>query len=947
MQKSIKYLFVFFALLIIVSNVEATSPRTEIKNIILFIGDGMGLEHVRAAGMYLNGKPGTLIFESFPYQGLVTTYSANSSITDSAAAASAIATGKKVNNGTISMAFPGDGSELTTLLEYYSSLGKSTGLVTTTYITHATPAAFGSHEPHRSNLNEIAIDYFTQTRPTLLFGGGGSGVSSKLAQVNGYTVVFTKEELEALNPTAYLKVSGQFGYGHMPYENNYPANLPTLREMTETALAILGKNRKGFFLMVEGGRIDHASHANDIENTVKETIGFNAAVSYGYEWARVRNDTFIVVTADHECGGLEVLKNNGKGNLPDVVWGTGGHTGKDVGIYAYGARGADIEGLIDNTDIYSVLLIPTYSLTVQSTPDINIDIMVNPDDNNGSGNGGTNFTRIYNEWANVTLTAPYLYNGKEFLKWTIDGTIYSSQSVRVTMNREHTVNVYYAPLNPAEMSISRTVLNFGYAIGGSLPSSQSISILREGGNELKWTASSESSWIYVEPYSGSGNNTINVSIEPTGLTLGNYTGFITIADLDAVNSSQTAAVNLIVKKSHQDLLPMGSFDSPINGSVVSSSIPVTGWALDDVGLECVQIYREPVDGEENSLVYIGEGFFVEGARPDVEQAYPDHPNNCKAGWGYMMLTNFLPQGNGTFIIHAIAKDVNGNSATLGTKTIIVDNANAVKPFGAIDTPKMGQTVSWENYRNQGWVLTPLPNTIPINGSTIKVLIDGIEIGNMNYNIYRKDIATLFPGYTNSNGALAYFDFDTRFFKNGIHTIAWQVTDNAGNSDGIGSRYFTIHNTNEISSRALYGMGKFSPLKMENLIEIPVAFNGHVPVRYLGDKKGIEVHNIFPDNQGIKHIKIKELERVGIQLSHPGSDISGYMVVGNQLRPLPVGSTLDIKTGTFYWQPGPGFIGEYKLVFLLPGPDSENEAKGTNRIINLAIIIIKIEPGTLP
>lgn len=313
-----------------------------------------------------------------------------------------------------------------------------------------------------------------------------------------------------------------------------------------------------------------------------------------------------------------------------------------------------------------------------------------------------------------------------------------------------------------------------------------------------------------------------------------------------------------------------------------------------------------------------------------------------------MLTNFLPQGNGTFIIHAIAMDVNGNSVTLGTKTIFVDNVNAAKPFGAIDAPTMGQTVSGENYRNQGWALTPLPNTIPINGSTIKVLIDGIEIGNLKYNIYRKDIAILFPGYSNSNGALAYFDFDTGFFKNGIHTIAWQVTDNAGNSDGIGSRYFTIRNTNEISSRASYGTGKFSPLKMENLIEIPVAFNGGVPVRYwLGDKKGIEAHNIFPDNQGIIHIKIKELERVGIQLSHPGSDISGYMVVGNQLRPLPIGSTLDARTGTFYWQPGPGFIGEYRLVFTLPGPDSENEANGTNRVINRAIIIIKIEPGVSP
>jgi hypothetical protein len=134
--------------------------------------------------------------------------------------------------------------------------------------------------------------------------------------------------------------------------------------------------------------------------------------------------------------------------------------------------------------------------------------------------------------------------------------------------------------------------------------------------------------------------------------------------------------------------------------------------------------------------------------------------------------------------------------------------------------------------------------------------------------------------------------------------------------------------------------------MENLMKIPAAFNGRVPVRYwLGDKKGIEAHNIFPDNRGIIHIKIKELERVGIQFSYPGSAISGYMVVGNQLRPLPVGSTLDVKTGTFYWQPGPGFIGEYKLVFAVPGPDSESEANGTNSGIRFYFLLLNV--GTNP
>jgi parallel beta-helix repeat protein len=219
----------------------------------------------------------------------------------------------------------------------------------------------------------------------------------------------------------------------------------------------------------------------------------------------------------------------------------------------------------------------------------------------------------------------------------------------------------------------------------------------------------------------------------------------------------------------------------------------------------VKIYRESEDG--STLVYIGDGVFVEGARPDVEEAYPGYPNNSAAGWGYMMLTNFLPNGgNGTFILHAIATDTDGNSVTLGTKQIICDNANAVKPFGAIDLPAQGGTASGTNYRNQGWVLTPLPNKVPGDGSTIDVIIDGTKVGNVTYNIYRSDIASFFPGYANSNGAMAYFDFDTTAYANGVHTIQWVATDNAGNTDGIGSRYFSINNE-ETSIYADYYVSK--------------------------------------------------------------------------------------------------------------------------------------------
>jgi hypothetical protein len=244
--------------------------------------------------------------------------------------------------------------------------------------------------------------------------------------------------------------------------------------------------------------------------------------------------------------------------------------------------------------------------------------------------------------------------------------------------------------------------------------------------------------------------------------------------------------------------PFGYFDTPVDGSTISSSIPVTGWALDDIGVESVKIYRE----QGKKLIFIGDAIFVEGARPDVAAAYPGYPNNTKAGWGYMMLTNLLPNnGNGIFTLHAIATDSEGNTSTLGTKTITVDNANAIKPFGAIDTPTQGGTATGNSFINWGWVLTPQPNQIPTDGSTINVFVDGLNLGNPVYNIYRADIANLFPSYANSDGAVGYFLLDTTAFSNNVHTISWVARDNAGNIDGIGHRYFTVYN--EISEATTY------------------------------------------------------------------------------------------------------------------------------------------------
>jgi len=354
--------------------------------------------------------------------------------------------------------------------------------------------------------------------------------------------------------------------------------------------------------------------------------------------------------------------------------------------------------------------------------------------------------------------------------------------------------------------------------------------------------------------------------------------------------------------------PFGYFETPINGSTVSSSIAVTGWALDDYGMDSVKIYRE----QENTLVYIGDAIFVEGARPDVEAAYPGYPGNDRAGWGYMMLTHFLPNGgNGTYVLHAIATDGAGKKTTLGTKTIIVDNAHAVKPFGAIDTPVQGETVSFSIF-NWGWALTPPPNKIPIDGSTIDVYIDGVKTAHPTYNIYRSDIASLFPNYANSNGAAGYFYLDTWNYWDGVHTIQWTAVDNAGNIGGIGSRYFTVQNNYYGSALAagssLPGLGRH---------------NGQIPGR---TRHTIQELALMPEEKGMNELIIKELDRVEIKLGETHGEIMGYLLSSDELKKLPIGSTLDAKTGTFYWSPGPGFLGRYSLVFVLTDPEGRSYKK---------------------
>jgi hypothetical protein len=499
---------------------------------------------------------------------------------------------------------------------------------------------------------------------------------------------------------------------------------------------------------------------------------------------------------------------------------------------------------------------------------------------------------------------------------------------------------HYSSVAPT-INLSRNKLNFGAVISGAVTNSETFTITNTGGGTLNWIITDNAAWLECSPASGQNSGIITVTVDPTGFPEGTHSARIAVSDLGATNSPQYIDAILNVYTPGSAKAPFGTYETPIHGSKVRSSIAVTGWVMDDIEVVSVKIY--------NGSTYVGDAVFVEGARPDVEQAFPDYPRNYQAGWGYMMLTNFLPNGgNGVYTINAFARDKEGHQTILGSKTITVDNANAVKPFGAIDTPTQGGTSSGDRFINWGWALTPQPNSIPTNGSTIKVWVDGVNIGNPTYNLYRGDIASLFPGYANSNGAAGYFYLDTTGYANGVHTIQWTAQDNAGNIDGIGSRYFTIQNSGGASGQQSLVTGHWS-LENKELSEIPINYFEPIRVKKAYNRNS-EPQEIYPDDSGVLNIQIRELERVEIHLDRTAwrraqsaelnvetnletgtleQNWIGFQVIGNQLRALPVGATLDIERGIFYWQPGVGFVGDYEFVFV--STEEINRRKARTRV----------------
>ena len=494
--------------------------------------------------------------------------------------------------------------------------------------------------------------------------------------------------------------------------------------------------------------------------------------------------------------------------------------------------------------------------------------------------------------------------------------------------------------NPnTRVAVNRTALTFGATNNGALRTgAQTVTVSFTNGGST-WSVASDQGWLNISPASGSGSGSFSVTVNDDTYTPGaTRTATLTITAPGVANSPLTVPVTLHPYAGTGG--PNGLVDTPAdNATGVVGSIPVTGWAIDDLGVAQITLWRDPQPGEPassaNGKVFIGNAVPVDGARPDVDAAH-NTPFDYQAGWGYLLLTNMLPnQGTGTFRLHVFATDIEGNTVLLGSRTITCDNANATRPFGAIDTPDQGGTVSGSGYVNFGWALTPQPNTIPTDGSTITVFIDGVPIGHPTYNQPRSDIATLFPGRANTNGAVGYLQFDTRTLANGVHTIAWGVSDSAGNAEGIGSRYFTVLNsasssvlspatvTSAVSTfdaptrESAPAAGEATGQAVSSLDWVPVLEQPVYAQKGFGQSVPLEIAD--PGPAGAAQVKSEELGLVrvtiGSAVATETDGYEGYLVKGRELGALPAGSFLDRKTGEFFWQPGPGFVGTYEFVFL--------------------------------
>lgn len=349
------------------------------KNIILLISDGMSLTQVSTYRLLKGGPNERIAVDKFPVSGIVLTHSENAIVTDSASSATAFSTGRKTNNGALGL--DEDNKILENFTEIIDRYGYVSSLISTSEITHATPAAYASHVDLRWKTDEISLQMMESNVMTILGGGrhfflpedlGGkrSDGLNLLEQMESSRMVMTeKKELDSFDHSDLGKVVGLFADEALR-DKEKPENHvfePSSSEMLNFAINRSEKFNengcKGFFIMLEGSQVDWAGHANDLNYLKREMQDFDEAVELALDYATQNPDTLVIATADHETGGLLIESSSPTDyTAPEVKFsfntgiGYGSHTGVPVPVYAYGPGSENFTGTLDNTDIFYAML---------------------------------------------------------------------------------------------------------------------------------------------------------------------------------------------------------------------------------------------------------------------------------------------------------------------------------------------------------------------------------------------------------------------------------------------------------------------------------------------------------------------------------------------------------------------------------------------------------------
>ncbi|MGQ8336998.1 alkaline phosphatase [Sunxiuqinia sp. A32] len=322
--------------------------NNKVKNVILMIGDGMGLTQVSTAWVANHGR---LNIDNFTHVGLSRTTAANRLITDSGASGTAMATGQKANYHSIGVDV--DGNPLASITDLAIAKNLSTGIVVTCGITDATPATFCANNEDREMEEDIALNYLT-CGVDFIFGGGRNQFIHRQDNRNlmdemknmGYQVESFWDKVSSIQKG---KVFALLEDGQLPL---YPERGDVFKDACMKAISILDQNKNGFFALLEGSRIDDCGHWNDIPKLMNEMIDFDQTIGKVLEWAEDDGNTLVVVLADHETGGLTLLDGDISDGLIKISYSTGGHSGILVPVYAYGPKSEMFDGMYENTEVF-------------------------------------------------------------------------------------------------------------------------------------------------------------------------------------------------------------------------------------------------------------------------------------------------------------------------------------------------------------------------------------------------------------------------------------------------------------------------------------------------------------------------------------------------------------------------------------------------------------------